>query len=107
MQQDGIEQTPLDGLPAAEGLRQVIHTLVHLARPGWGGRRGGQGRAAPPLGAGGGLETWGGGTGRGGPARVGWGTDLNPRKNLRADGAGPPPGDNRSRGGLLKSAKLS
>lgn len=61
MPQDSLEQALLDGLLAAEGLRQVIHTPVHLARPGWGGRRGGQGRAA--LRGWRGLETWGGGTG--------------------------------------------
>lgn len=32
--QDSLERALLDGLPAAEGLRQVIHTPVHLARPG-------------------------------------------------------------------------
>lgn len=29
--QDSLERALLDGLPAAEGLRQVIHTPVHLA----------------------------------------------------------------------------
>lgn len=85
MPQDSLERALLDGLPAAEGLRQVIHTPVHLARPGSGGRRGGRAGQGRPEG----LE---------GAGDLGWrhGAGLNPRKDLRAPGAEPPPGDGRS-----------